>query len=154
MVDLMAKYTEFGFEINAKELPDYLPMFLEFLSHQPDIAAREWLADVSHILAVLGARLIERESPYAHLFEALLLIAGKSDEIAPLMETVKAEEPDNTPEALDKEWEEIAVTFGTEEQNCQPSPRNLPNPNDPVPIRMVDPEATPEVKPSAMKGAR
>ena len=37
MVDLMAQYDMAGFEINAKELPDYLPMYLEFLSHQATI---------------------------------------------------------------------------------------------------------------------
>lgn len=122
MVDLMAEYSNNGYEIDSRELPDYIPMFLEYLSNRPDLEAREWLADVSHILALVGARLIDRESPYCHLFESLLLIAGKSDAIEGQKETVAQEEPDYTPEALDREWEEIAVTFGADDATCSNSP--------------------------------
>lgn len=118
MVDLMAEYSNNGFEIDSRELPDYIPMFLEYLSYRPDIEAREWLADVSHILALLGARLTGRESSYANLFESLLLIAGRSEELEAKLSEVVDEVPDNTPEALDKEWEEVAVTFGAEEESC------------------------------------
>ncbi|MBT8138912.1 MAG: nitrate reductase molybdenum cofactor assembly chaperone [Gammaproteobacteria bacterium] len=137
MVDLMAEYSGNGFEIDSPELPDYLPLFLEYLSYRPDLEAREWLADVSHILAVLGARLVERESPYAHLFESLLLIAGRSEELEQKREQVASEEPDNTPEALDKEWEEVAVTFGTEDQSCATPPPA--NPNEAQPLRWAEP---------------
>ena len=65
MVDLMAEYASNGFEIDSKELPDYIPMYLEYLSNRPDLEAREWLADVSHILSLLGARLIERAAEAA-----------------------------------------------------------------------------------------
>lgn len=115
MVDLMAEYSNNGYEIDSRELPDYIPMFLEYLSSRPDLEAREWLADVSHILAVLGARLTERESSYAHLFESLLVIAGKNTAMEEQRETVAQEEPDNTFEALDREWEETAVTFGVDD---------------------------------------
>ena len=138
MVDLMAEYSEKGFEISSKELPDYIPMFLEYLSHRPDLEAREWLADVSHILAVVGARLVERESPYANLFKSLLLIAGRSEELDAKLAQIAGEEPDNTPEALDREWEEIAVTFGADDQNCgndKPAPAN---PDQPQPLRWTD----------------
>lgn len=137
MVDLMAEYDKNGFEIDSRELPDYIPMFLEYLSHRPDMEAREWLADVSHILALIGARLTERESSYANLFEALLLIAGRGEELQAKLAQVVGEEPDNTPEALDKEWEEIAVTFGAEEQSCgvKTSPKDN---NIEQPIRWTD----------------
>ena len=118
MVDLMAEYAGNGFEINSRELPDYIPMFLEYLSKRPDLEAREWLADVSHILSLLGARLVERGSPFATLFECLLLIAGRSEEMAEQLAKIAGEEPDNTPEALDKEWEEVAVSFSAEDQPC------------------------------------
>lgn len=123
MVDLMEEYSSHGFEIDARELPDYIPMFLEYLSFQPDLKAREWLADTSHILAVLGARLTERGSGYSKLFESLLVIAGRIGELQDQLVLVAGEEPDNTPQALDKEWEEIAVTFGADDNQCNP---NLP----------------------------
>jgi nitrate reductase delta subunit len=126
MVDLMAEYSGNGFEIDSRELPDYIPLFLEYLSCRPHLEAREWLADVSHILALLGARLTDRQSSYAALFEAVLLIAGRSDELENKLAQVVEEEPDNTPEALDKEWEEVPVTFGVEEESCgvKPQPRS------------------------------
>jgi len=118
MVDLMEEYSRHGFVIDARELPDYIPLFLEYLSYRPDLEAREWLADMSHILALLAARLEERESPYSLLFKALLVIAGRSEAIEEHRAKVKEEVPDNTPEALDREWEEVAVTFGADDQAC------------------------------------
>ncbi|MEH6604160.1 MAG: nitrate reductase molybdenum cofactor assembly chaperone [Pseudomonadales bacterium] len=118
MVDLMSIYEQNGFEMDSKELPDYLPLFLEYLARQPDLIAREWLADVGHIIARIGARLIERESSYNHLFTALLTIAGKPELLASELVEVAGEEPDNTPEALDKEWEEVAVTWGADNLSC------------------------------------
>ena len=119
MVDLMAEYSNHGFELDARELPDYIPLFLEYLANRPHLEAREWLADVSHILALLGARLVQRQSAYANLFKSLLLIAGRSDELdEKLAAQVALEEADNTAEALDKEWEEVAVTFAADDPAC------------------------------------
>jgi len=111
MVDLMAQYEDAGFEINTRELPDYIPLYLEYLSTQDDIEARIGLADVSQILGLLSARLQERDSSYHCLFDALLIISGAQVEMSELLETAKAEERDDTPEALDKLWEEEAVSF-------------------------------------------
>ena len=41
MVDLKAMYENAGLTIAANELPDYLPLFLEFLSTQPFAVSRE-----------------------------------------------------------------------------------------------------------------
>lgn len=134
MVDLMAEYAKNGFEIDSRELPDYIPLFLEYLSYRPDLDAREWLADVSHILALLGARLTERQSSYAYLFESLLLIAGRSEALDEKLSQVVNEAPDNTPEALDKEWEEVAVSFSGEKKPCAIKPQNT-NPDQVQPLR-------------------
>ncbi|MBL4681588.1 MAG: nitrate reductase molybdenum cofactor assembly chaperone [Pseudomonadales bacterium] len=141
MVDLMAEYTSHGFEIESRELPDYIPMFLEYLSYQSDLDAREWLADVSHILALLGARLKERQSPYANLFESLLLIAGRSEALEAKLKEIGDEVPDNTMEAIDKEWEEVAVTFGAEDQACDSSITSS-NPDEPQPLRWKEASAS------------
>ncbi|MFZ2289236.1 MAG: nitrate reductase molybdenum cofactor assembly chaperone [Halopseudomonas yangmingensis] len=122
MVDLMAQYEEAGFAIGVKELPDYIPLYLEYLASREDIEAREGLADVEHLLALLAARLQERESPYAACFTALLQIAGADPQqaLGELREKVAAEVPDNSLEALDKEWEEEQVTFlnGDSQGDC------------------------------------
>ncbi|WP_196159443.1 nitrate reductase molybdenum cofactor assembly chaperone [Reinekea sp. G2M2-21] len=112
MVDLMDLYNQNGYHINVRELPDFIPMYLEFLSSQDDLTAREGLADVAHILGLLSARLSERESPYQVLFDALLVISGKQVNMVELKKKVATEERDDTPEAFDKVWQEEQVTFG------------------------------------------
>lgn len=112
MVDLLGVYEQHGFSLNARELPDYIPLHLEFLAHLHDLEIREGLSDVSHILGMLNARLQERESSYAFLFEALLMISGVQVDIGELREKAAGEKRDDTPEELDKIWEEEAVTFG------------------------------------------
>lgn len=112
MVDLMAQYRQAGLELNVNELPDYLPLYLEFVATQGE-GAVAWLQDVAHVLALLAARLQERESDYALVVEALLQLAGSQVDLAPLREEVAREERDDTPEALDKIWEEEMVSFAT-----------------------------------------
>ncbi|MFC6669246.1 nitrate reductase molybdenum cofactor assembly chaperone [Marinobacterium aestuariivivens] len=111
MVDLMAVYEKNGFVLDSRELPDYLPLFLEYLSKRPQQEAEQWLGEVCHILSLLEVRLSERGSDYAVLFETLLGIAGVSVEREALREKVAAEARDDTPEALDRVWEEEMVRF-------------------------------------------
>lgn len=143
MVDLMAQYEEAGFAIGVKELPDYIPLYLEYLATREDMVAREGLADVEHLLALLAVRLEERESEYAACFRALLQIAGC--EPANAMETVRqqvtAEQPDHTLEALDKDWEEEQVTFlnGDSTASCGTRPANVRAREEvAVPVHWVD----------------
>ncbi|SLJ84043.1 nitrate reductase molybdenum cofactor assembly chaperone [Psychrobacter sp. DAB_AL43B] len=126
MVDLMGQYEEAGFAISVKELPDYLPLYLEFLAYQAtviddDIQIRMDIADVSHIIALLAARLEHRGSMYKGCFNALLQIAGKPlDMLEEYQEKISKEKPDDSFEALDKEWEEEVVTFldAQQEERC------------------------------------
>lgn len=126
MVNLMNQYQEAGFEISVKELPDFLPLYLEFLAYQAtviedDIQIRMDIADVSHIIALLAARLEGRGSIYQGCFNALLQIAGKQlDVIEEYQEKISKEKPDDTFEALDKEWEEEVVDFmdAQQEERC------------------------------------
>ncbi len=113
MVDLMAMYEDEGFDIDAKELPDYLPMFLEFLSTKPRAEASELLGQIAHILAALKERLKKRKSIYVNAFGVLEALAlGKPDQtlLRNLLET--AEDDPHDLEALDRIWEDEAVTFG------------------------------------------
>ncbi|MEW5704659.1 MAG: nitrate reductase molybdenum cofactor assembly chaperone [Pseudomonadota bacterium] len=113
MVDLMALYQRHGLEISAKELPDYLPLFLEFLSILPLEEARETLSQPLHVIAALGERLRKRESPYAGVFAALQDLATGTPDDADLKALM--DEPEDDPNdlvALDARWEAEAVTFG------------------------------------------
>ena len=113
MVDLMDLYERHGLFIDAKELPDYLPMFLEFLSTLSVAEAGELLAQPIEVITALRERLRKRKSRYAAVFYALEALArGK-----PNREDVEAllaqpEDDPNDLDALDKIWEEEAVTFG------------------------------------------
>ncbi|BFM10948.1 nitrate reductase molybdenum cofactor assembly chaperone [Simiduia litorea] len=125
MVDLVALYRQAGLEISQHELPDYIPLFLEFLATQGDDNARGWLVDMEHILALLQVRLEKRESDYAVLFEALLDIANSKVSLKEVRERIAAEKRDDTKAAIDKEWEEEEVTFGAEslEKSCDSAAR-------------------------------
>ena len=143
MVDLMAQYEAAGFAIGVRELPDYIPLYLEYLSTREDLEAREGLADVAHLLALLAARLVERKSPYAACFRALLQIAGQPlESVAELREQVAGEERDDSLEALDKVWEEEQVNFlQAEQQERCPSQASLPGKareEGAVPLHWVD----------------
>ena len=120
MVDLIEAYRKNGYELSAKELPDYLPLLLEYLDQRPQEEARDWLHHVSHIIGLLAARAGERKSAYAVLFEILVEYATGKLDIASLRQRASEEPRDDTPEIMDQLWEEEAVRFGAEapEENC------------------------------------
>ena len=76
MVDLIEEYRCYGFEPEASELPDYVPLFLEFLSLVEDAQAEKLLGEAIHVLAAIGVRLQRKESPYANAF---LLLTSFTD---------------------------------------------------------------------------
>jgi nitrate reductase delta subunit len=108
MLDLVDLYRQHGLDVTARELPDYLPLFLEFLSILPAGRAQELLRDAGKILAVLHDRLNRRKSPYRHVFAALIHLA----QAKPVAGDEPIEQLDFV--ALDRAWEEAAVTFGPE----------------------------------------
>ena len=118
MLDLVSLYERHGFDVTAKELPDYLPLVLEFFSLMPFDTAREHLAETTPILARIHARLTKRGSAYVAVFAALMKLAAIR--IAPIEPEPEIDE--ESPEALDRAWEEAAVTFGASppvaETNC------------------------------------
>lgn len=128
MVDLIEAYRKNGFELSAKELPDYLPLLLEYLAQRPTAEAREWLHHVSHIVGLLAARSGERKSPQAVLFEILVEFADGKLDLGALRQRASEEPRDDTPEVMDRLWEEEAVRFGPDApgEDCDP-PRRLPD---------------------------
>jgi nitrate reductase delta subunit len=112
MVNLALTYRMNGFELNAAEMPDYLPLFLEFLSVIPEAHARRYLTDAVDIIEALRIRLEERDSGYAALLGALVTLASRGADDAEV-QAILAEEPQDPPdlEALDKEWAEEPVDF-------------------------------------------
>jgi nitrate reductase molybdenum cofactor assembly chaperone NarJ/NarW len=126
MVDLLETYRAAGLEPMGPELPDHLPILLEYLSQRPLAEARETLADAAHILAALADRLDRRQSSYAAVFRALVELAAESASAELIAEA--AATPDDDPddlEALDAVWEEAMVTFGPDPNAGCPAGRDM-----------------------------
>jgi nitrate reductase delta subunit len=120
MVDLLKLYEEAGYSPNAAELPDFLPLFLEFASTRPAAEALDLAGQPAHVFAALKERLGKRSSSYAAVFDALIALSEvKPDEAA--LAVLRAE-PDPEPDdlvALDAAWEEEEVIFGPgAQQDC------------------------------------
>lgn len=124
MIDLAQTYEQAGLYLAEGELPDYLPVVLEFVSTQPLKEARAFLGEMAHILNAIFSALQQRKSAYASVLGALLEIAGE-----------KAQAVKVLPDApLDESWEEPAVFGG-----C--STEGQAKPGQPQPIRIVKNEA-------------
>jgi nitrate reductase delta subunit len=120
MVDLLKLYEESGYTPTTSELPDFLPLFLEYASTRSPQAAIELLGQPANVIAALKERLDKRSSPYAAVMAALLAISRARPD-ADALATLRAEpdpEPDDL-EALDAAWEEEEVTFGPGAGNNQ-----------------------------------
>jgi nitrate reductase molybdenum cofactor assembly chaperone NarJ/NarW len=112
MVQLAELYRLHGLEIEARELPDYLPLFLEFLSVMPAKAAASLLGEAVHVVEALQQRLAERGSAYAGVMAALASLAASPAKRGAIDEVLAALKPEaDSAEALDRQWEEEAVRF-------------------------------------------
>jgi nitrate reductase delta subunit len=121
MIDLKAVYEAKGFVSDPRELPDFLPMFLEFASLLDLEEARELLEQPSHVFTALAERLRKRSSGFEVVFLILVAIARAEPDSA-LLEALRSE-PDPAPddlEALDAAYEEAPVDFGQDDDpaNC------------------------------------
>lgn len=107
MVDLKRLYERAGYELSSRELPDYLPVVLEYLSCRDLHETRDLLADCAHILKRIGQALIARGSTYAAVLQALLVITGE----APLDISSVPRVTDRA-ENLDQDWLEEPAFAG------------------------------------------
>jgi nitrate reductase delta subunit len=120
MIDLAQTYEKAGMYLADGELPDFLPVVLEFTSTQPPREAREFLAEMAHIFNAIFSALQQRSSPYACVLGALLELAGEKAQ--PVQ--VAAEE------SIDAVWQEPVVFDG-----C--SSKGQARPDQPQPIHIV-----------------
>jgi nitrate reductase delta subunit len=120
MVDLAQTYERTGLLQTPGELPDYLPVVLEFASTQPPSQAREFLRETANIVRAIFTALLERSSPYASVLAAVLDLAGERAEKVTL--------PDEP--ALDESWAEPEAFGG-----CASAGQSRPN--EPQPVHIV-----------------
>lgn len=138
MVDLLTTYRNAGFDLGVKQLPDYLPVILEYLSLRPIGEVSDWLGHIGHILELLTARAQQRNTDYVVLLEALVELATGDVDLGLLQQRVINEERDDTVQAIDKVWEEEAIRFGVQApaENCAP-PTRLPSGAKPVESKVI-----------------
>ncbi len=70
LLDLQALYKGAGWENITRELPDYLPLVLEYLTICPEEDARWISREYGGTVALLASRLKESANPYAGLLQA------------------------------------------------------------------------------------
>ncbi len=107
----MAQYERHGLLLDSHELPDHLPLYLEYLAQLPEEEAKGGLRDVAPILGLLSARLQQRESRYAVLFELLLKLAILRSTARRWRRRLPTKRARRPPQALDAVWEEEQVKF-------------------------------------------
>jgi len=110
MIDLGNLYKKSSFEILSGELPDYIPVFLEYLSLLSKDKAALLLGEIVNIIAVLSRRLESINSPYYIIFSFLEFLSSvKSDKeiIEKILNTNIFSNNENFD--IDKNWEEPKV---------------------------------------------
>ncbi len=120
MVDLLEEYRKHGFDMASDELPDYVPLFLEFLSECDSDEAKDVLGDAVHVLAHLGGKLSGNDSDYAAVFDVLVALSP----VVP--------EPLTVPPIRD--MDEAMETFGPNVEGVEPLLRNRPTVPSVAPI--------------------
>lgn len=80
MVDLTEMYARAGFIPCSNELPDYLPLFLEYLSLlTKEEETEKLLNEISHILLNMRKALNKKETPYYHLLDILYSLTNPDE---------------------------------------------------------------------------
>lgn len=144
MVDLVNHYRAHGFTLAARELPDHLPLMLEFLSTQPREAAARLLEDAMPVIVLLGARLREAGSDYAVLFDAIEALVGTPAEAEAMRREAASEGPDETIQKMDEIWEEEQIRFlGNSDPAGKGCPVNRSGPQTPTesPVQWTKPRS-------------
>ncbi|TAL90949.1 MAG: nitrate reductase molybdenum cofactor assembly chaperone [Rhodanobacter sp.] len=77
MLQLRQRYLDAGMEPVGDDLPDHLPLLLEYLSCRDLAEVRDTIGEIAHILRQLGNTLLKRDSPYAAVMDALLALGGE-----------------------------------------------------------------------------
>lgn len=84
LIDLAEFYRAHGWEMRGREIPDYLPLMLEFVAQLDSEAGRFFLSRWNKVLRQLSANLAAAGSPYAplvNMIEARSRLVAANEEI-------------------------------------------------------------------------
>lgn len=98
MLELRQRYLDAGLEPATDDVPDHLPLLLEYLSCRDLAETRETIGEIAHILRKLGNTLLKNDSRYAAVMAALLALGREQG--------LDADAAVPPPEDLDKDWEQ------------------------------------------------
>ena len=100
LVNLLQEYQKAGFEPQGYELPDYLPLFLEFLSLQDQETACNLLDEAVHVIHYIGQQIAKNsqdstndQGQYAVIFELITSLSTVQPEdlkVAPIRDMDEA----------------------------------------------------------------
>lgn len=140
MVDLHEEYQRYGLALDTSELPDYIPLFLEFLAQIPRDDATELLGDAVHVLARIGNKLDEAGSAYACVFNTLC-------ELTPVA-------PQPLPDPPEGDMEEAMVTFGPGTDGMEPALKSAGLTGGPQPVHFYDSSMLRPSEPTTVSASR
>ena len=120
MIDLAQTFEAAGLYLAEGEMPDHLPVVLEYASTQPPQEAQAFLAEMAHIFNVIFSALDKRCSRYASVLGALIELAG--EKCAPV------NVPDEAP--IDESWAEPAAFDG-----CSSAGQSRPGQPQPIHVQ-------------------
>lgn len=107
LVDLLKVYEEAGLYIGTEEMPDYLPLFMEYAASLPPAEASETVGSIVNILSPLAERLRNRDSFYAALLDAMIETAARAPDPKAVEATLKKSSGKAlSPAEMDAQWEE------------------------------------------------
>ena len=100
MIELIGIYRHFGQMIDGKELPDYLPLMMDFLAltveAKDDPIRGKFITEyLAPLLPPIRSRLEELETPHLHLLEALEKIINVDLKAQSLPDPLKPKEDDH-----------------------------------------------------------
>lgn len=106
MVNLIEEYRKHGLDMDAEELPDFVPLFLEYLSQLPDEEAINMLGETVDVLGLIGRKLKGNDSPYHSVFDVL--------------EWISPVEAQPLPDVPIRDMEETIIQFGPSADGTDP----------------------------------
>lgn len=110
MVDLQNLYKRNNFEINkTKELPDYLPLFLEFISLISEKEAYNLLGEIINLISIIGKRLEIINSQYYLIFSTLESLSVYKSDHDIVKKAIDKNALLKNNFNIDKEWEEKQI---------------------------------------------